>query len=170
LVNSTLKPSETSNNMEFSHYAKQQYQWVQSSRQVLFDYCKTVKPEDFTNQNTSFGQGDSMRNLLVHNANTYAFWVGKVALGKALEFAKYEDIADISAVMDLFEVVNVLMLEFFGQNPETQKDYEIRGVKGITSVAQIFTHVTTHEFHHKGQILSISRHLGYVPVDTDIIR
>lgn len=156
--------------MEFPPFAIQQYEWIKSSRQVLFDYCQTIEAEDFTNPNTSFGQGGSMRNLLVHNANTYVFWVGKVALGKTLEFAKYEYVTDISDVMNLFETVNRLMLEFFGENPQTQKEYEIRGVKGTTTVAQIFTHVTTHEFHHKGQILSISRHLGYVPVDTDIIR
>ena len=35
---------------------------------------------------------------------------------------------------------------------------------------QLFTHTITHEFHHKGQVLSMSRLLGYVPVDTDVIR
>ncbi|MCB0535444.1 MAG: hypothetical protein KDD14_24780 [Saprospiraceae bacterium] len=35
---------------------------------------------------------------------------------------------------------------------------------------RLFTHIVTHEFHHKGQILSLSRHLGYTPVDTDIMR
>jgi len=40
----------------------------------------------------------------------------------------------------------------------------------IVSPIKLFTHVITHEFHHKGQILSLSRHLGYVPVDTDVVR
>jgi uncharacterized damage-inducible protein DinB len=156
--------------MEFSQFAEPQYAWIQSSRQVLFDYCKTIKAEDFVNQNTAFGQGGSMRNLLVHNANTYVFWVGKVALGKSLEFARNESVEDILAAMDLFDSVNQLMIEFLELNPSNPIAYEIRGVKGITTAAQIFAHVTTHEFHHKGQILSISRHLSYVPVDTDIIR
>ncbi len=34
----------------------------------------------------------------------------------------------------------------------------------------LYTHVITHEFHHKGQILTMSRLLGYIPVDTDVIR
>lgn len=156
--------------MEFSQFAEPQYAWIQSSRQALFDYCKTIKAEDFVNQNTAFGQGGSIRNLLVHNANTYVFWVGKVALGKSLEFARDESIEDILSVMDLFDSVNQLMIEFLELYPGNPIEYEIRGVKGITTAAQIFAHVTTHEFHHKGQILSISRHLGYVPVDTDIIR
>ncbi|WP_423227985.1 DinB family protein [Sabulibacter ruber] len=28
----------------------------------------------------------------------------------------------------------------------------------------------THEFHHKGQIPSLGRHLGFVPDDTDVVR
>jgi uncharacterized damage-inducible protein DinB len=35
---------------------------------------------------------------------------------------------------------------------------------------KLFTHTITHEFHHKGQILTLSRQLGYTPVDTDIMR
>ena len=36
--------------------------------------------------------------------------------------------------------------------------------------AALFTHVITHEFHHKGQIASMSRHLGYLPPDTAVLR
>ncbi len=35
---------------------------------------------------------------------------------------------------------------------------------------KLFTYVITHEFHHKGQILSLSRHLGYLPIDSDVVR
>lgn len=34
----------------------------------------------------------------------------------------------------------------------------------------IFTHVTTHEFHHKGQIMSMCRQIGYAPPETDVYR
>jgi uncharacterized damage-inducible protein DinB len=33
---------------------------------------------------------------------------------------------------------------------------------------QVFTHVLTHEFHHKGQIMSMCRLLGHQPPDTDV--
>jgi len=32
------------------------------------------------------------------------------------------------------------------------------------------THVMTHEFHHKGQIMTMGRMLGYTPPDADVIR
>ncbi|TDH29325.1 hypothetical protein EXU57_00555 [Segetibacter sp. 3557_3] len=35
---------------------------------------------------------------------------------------------------------------------------------------QVYTHVITPEFHHKGQVLTLSRQQGYIPADTDIIR
>jgi len=87
-----------------------------------------------------------------------------------LEFSKNESVKNISAAINIFVTVDQLMTEFLESNPSNPIAYEIRGGKGITTPATIFAHVTTHEFHHKGQILSISRHLGYVPVDTDIIR
>ncbi|MFM9837313.1 MAG: DinB family protein [Cyclobacteriaceae bacterium] len=39
-----------------------------------------------------------------------------------------------------------------------------------TTPTELFTHVITHEFHHKGQVMMIARSLGYVPPDSDAIR
>ncbi len=33
----------------------------------------------------------------------------------------------------------------------------------------LLTHTETHEFHHKGQIVSMARHLGYTPPNTILI-
>ncbi|RSK47607.1 hypothetical protein EI291_14730 [Hymenobacter rigui] len=38
------------------------------------------------------------------------------------------------------------------------------------STLHVFTHIIRHEFHHKGQMLNMSRQLGCTPVDTDAIR
>nr|WP_261382294.1 DinB family protein [Mucilaginibacter achroorhodeus] len=45
-----------------------------------------------------------------------------------------------------------------------------QGVILNLSPLELFTHVITHEFHHKGQLVNMSRQLGYIPVDTDVIR
>ncbi|MCU5378655.1 hypothetical protein OCA08_16075 [Bacillus cereus] len=37
-----------------------------------------------------------------------------------------------------------------------------------TTPLWLLTHTETHEFHHKGQIVSMARHLGYNPPDTDL--
>ncbi|MNY72090.1 DinB family protein [compost metagenome] len=64
------------------------------------------------------------------------------------------------------------MNDFFElmENSEEEIEYESNGLKKTAEPFKLFSHVITHEYHHKGQILSLSRHLGYTPVDTDIIR
>ncbi|AWA31526.1 damage-inducible protein DinB [Flavobacterium magnum] len=152
-------------------YSKEQYELVKDSRNVLFDYCKTISAEDFINQNSSFGRGGSMRNLLVHIANTYQYWIANVSLRKNIAYDEYETVKDISDAIRLFNAVDEFMSDFFERMDSlTEIQYEISGVKKVSDSFKIFTHVITHEFHHKGQVLSISRHLGYFPIDTDIMR
>jgi len=154
-------------------YLNEQYELVRQCRQVLINYCQTISPSDFRKENTGFGRGGSIRNLLVHIANVYEFWIGKQALNKNLASTKYESIAAPDQLTELFESADNLMTEFINkiETDNLKKvDYEINGTKGSTRPLKLFTHVITHEFHHKGQILSLSRHLGYTPVDTDIIR
>ncbi|MEJ7680622.1 MAG: DinB family protein [Segetibacter sp.] len=120
-----------------------------------------------------FGRGGSIRNLLVHVANAYEFWIAKHALNKNIIFTTYDSKENIIDIIDLFDAVDIIMYEFMEllKEPSTKLiDYEINGVKNSVDLLKLFTHVITHEFHHKGQILSISRYLGYTPVDTDIIR
>jgi len=156
-------------------YISKQYWLVRDSRRVLFDYCNTVRPEDFVNQNTSFGRGGSMRNLLVHIAHTYQHWIGNTALKRNLMFAGYEEFPTVQQVRDLYEEVDELMRDFISSelvatDLNNAIAYKLEGVERHVTSLELFSHVITHEYHHKGQVLSISRHLGYTPVDTDIIR
>ncbi len=153
-------------------YTRKQYSYVQESRNILFDYCKTISAEDFIRKNSSFGRGGSIRNLLVHIANTYEFWIAKLALGRKVVFAEFEDNKNIQNVISVFDYVDLFMGEFidYANDTEGKIEFELNGVKRSEEPIKLFTHVITHEYHHKGQILSLSRHLGYIPVDTDIMR
>jgi uncharacterized damage-inducible protein DinB len=153
-------------------YLQKQYNLVLESRSVLFDYCKTIKNEDFTNENSSFGRGGSIRNLLVHIANTYEFWIANISLKKSIVFSPYENYQTIEDVIKLFLSIDNFMNDFFEltEKSDNEIQYERNGKATTTEPFKIFTHVITHEYHHKGQILSLSRHLGYIPVDTDIMR
>jgi uncharacterized damage-inducible protein DinB len=154
-------------------YFKSQYQLIQQSRSALFDYCMTITNEDFLNQNNSFGRGGSIRNLLVHIVNTYEFWIIKQALKKDIAYTEYAAINKMDEIEKLFNSVDTEILNFLGKFEssefETIKMTVNGNIKNITPF-ELFTHVITHEFHHKGQILSLSRHLGYLPIDTDVIR
>ena len=154
-------------------YVQQQYEFVKSSRNVLLEYCKTLSGNDFLAENSNFGRGGSVRNLLVHIGNTYEFWIGRESLKKAIKFTEYGSVKNVSEAEAFFSSVDVLLEEFLTVYAEKYMiDIEItlHGKIIVVSILKLFTHVITHEFHHKGQILSLSRHLGYVPVDTDIIR
>ena len=153
-------------------YFQRQYEFVKSSRGVLLEYCKTLSNKDFLIENSTFGRG-SVRNLLVHIGNTYEFWIGKQCLKKNIKFTEYNSVKNATEAEGFFSSVDTLLEEFVNVYTEEHMiDIEINiNDKLITaSPLKLFTHVITHEFHHKGQVLSLSRHLGYVPVDTDIMR
>ncbi len=151
----------------------EQYEAVRGSRKILLEYCSTIAPPHLLYENTSFGRGGSIRNLLVHIANVYEFWIAKNALQQIISFTGFESKTGIPEIVELFKSVDVHMDQYitlFHTSDLKQINYVLNGKESNVSGLHLFTHVITHEFHHKGQILSMSRHLGYIPVDTDIIR
>lgn len=156
-----------------TNYLAQQYQLVLSSRNVVMQYCHKLDDKLFVRL-SSFND-KSISDLLVHITHVYTFWLGQFALKREVMFAEPEKINSFSKLQHLYDNVNSLMEEFLKFTEQTS-EREFSGEAGtppqrITrSPFEIFTHVITHEFHHKGQILIMGRQLGHVPPDTDIIR
>jgi uncharacterized damage-inducible protein DinB len=151
---------------------KQQYELVLFSRETILDYIKTISHEDFTCDNSAFGKG-SIRNLLVHICDTYSSWIVERGLGLPLTYPAFENYPTLNDCIEYFNRVNLFINQFLNQfEGNYQKNIQIvrNGTTTNISALQLFTHVITHEFHHKGQIMSLSRILGYTPVDADIIR
>lgn len=151
-------------------YFTEQYKLVKEARKLLLDYCSTISPEDFLQQNNAFGIA-SIRDLLVHIANCYRAWLGR-ALQEPVEFAVEEKITTIEEVRQLFRTIDELTEQFIDlieKKKPTTLIIQKNGAEKQLTPLQLFSHVITHEFHHKGQVLSLSRHLGYLPADTDII-
>lgn len=149
-----------------------QYDMVADARETLLGYCGQLTRADFVITNSSFGRG-SIRNLLVHIGTTYQYWIGEHALNKQMAYPSYENITSIKQCRAFFEKVDELISEFlehFSNAYFHTLSFSINNNAVTATPLKLFTHVITHEFHHKGQILSLSRHLGYVPVDTDIVR
>lgn len=150
---------------------REQYQMVLSSRNLLFSFSKTISTIDFVNENSNFGKG-SVRNLLVHIADTYAHWIGEKALKKDINFEPYVSFQNIDHCMIYFNKIDEYMENFINQyenNIYTDLEILRNGQKVMMSPLKLFTHVVTHEFHHKGQMMSLCRHLNYTPIDADII-
>jgi uncharacterized damage-inducible protein DinB len=151
-----------------------QYELVRGARAALLDYCATLKPADFIAPVPVFNHS-SMRDLLVHVAGAYQVWLSEIGLQLNTQRPVAAEVPDVAAVRALFEEVDALLTDFSRyyatrwQEP-TVFDFQRQSTVLTLTPLQLFTHVVTHEFHHKGQVLSMSRQLGYTPVDTDVIR
>jgi uncharacterized damage-inducible protein DinB len=77
-------------------------------------------------------------------------------------------------LQNLFAQVDEIMDRFiahFSANPsQAVKGYKWPEKYIETDAYGIFTHVITHEFHHKGQAMTMARLLGHIPPDTDVMR
>lgn len=145
-----------------------QYDWIRRTRETLFNYCETMSPEDYVKTLENFG-GDSIRDLHVHVSNCYRVWLGNRALGKLLPQINPEEVNNVREVRAIFQETDNLVAEFL-RSFKDNWDATYKRENGAEYTALwLFTHTTTHEFHHKGQIVKIGRQLGYVPPDTDLI-
>lgn len=151
-----------------------QYELIKETREVLFNYCEVISYADFIKGNNNFG-GRSIEYLLLHIINTYQFWLKEFPSQQASVYHNYESKENLQKVREFFEQTNILVAKFLAEY-ENKMENKISGIiksRGINleiTPLQLFTHVATHEFHHKGQILTMSRLHGYTPVDTDVIR
>lgn len=156
-----------------TEYLAQQYQLVTGSRNVVMEFCEKLDDKMFVKLK-SFNN-KSISDLLVHITHVYTFWLGKFSLKKDVVFADPDKINNLKALHQLYENVDELVADYLKYTRETPVT-EISGEAGTPakivtrSPFEIFTHVITHEFHHKGQILIMGRQLGLAPPDTDIIR
>jgi uncharacterized damage-inducible protein DinB len=153
---------------------KSQYELVKSARHALFTYCKSMSQNDLFKKVDTFND-NCIIDLLVHNVNTYISWIGNLGLDAGKAFYNGDDIKNFDEIEQLFAEVDQLVSDFlekYKNNYEQPfaKTLAHKGIDVTVTPLQLFTHVITHEFHHKGQMLTMSRMLGYTPVDTDAIR
>ncbi len=151
-----------------------QYAGVKGARQALFSYCGSMNENALFEKIAAFNN-NYIVDLLVHNANTYISWLKNFGLDGALPFYETEDIKDLDDIKLLFEKVDLIVGDFLQKYKDDYeqlltKEIKRKGITVTLTPLQLFTHVITHEFHHKGQMLTMSRLLGYTPIDTDVIR
>ena len=151
-----------------------QYNDVKGARKVLLDYCAGIRNLDLFKPVDEFN-GNSIIKLLVHNANVYLHWLQYFDQQYAGEYFNDEEIESVEDLKAIYAqadgVVSNFIIKYKGNYLQTFSKRTSSGNKLVTTTPlQLFTHTITHEFHHKGQILTMSRLLGYTPVDTDVIR
>lgn len=152
---------------------KRQYGLVKNSRELLFEFCENLGPDDYVKVLEDFGWG-SIRNLHTHVAECYQNWLANFDLKETIKVAEPEMVGNVQDIRKIFSEVDNLVCRFL-DTYEGRFDETIKG--SVTwqeadeelPVLWLFTHTVTHEFHHKGQIVSMARELGYVPDDTDLM-
>ena len=151
------------------------YSWVKRTRDVLFDYSQNLPSQIYTQEHEGFGFG-SIRNLQAHVAECYLWWVGHVGLGQTFRDINPYDLANVTAMRGLFEQVDRTMQAALNEftNLDVLYSWSSGSSHPPRQISQrwLIMHPITHEFNHKGQMLSLGRILGHpVPPtseDTDL--
>lgn len=150
------------------------YEWVKATREEVFRYCDSLPADDFLRELPGFGHG-SIRNTLFHAAHCYWFWLGGFALGENVPSqalrAEYPDVAAIRSAFARSDDLLARFLDRHGPDLDAPLSSRLRRRKEplVVTPRWLFTHAVTHEFHHKGQVVSMGRLLGYPPPDTDLV-
>lgn len=142
-----------------------QYELIQHTRESLFRYCETFSHADYVQEVEALG-GISIRSLHAHVADCYRVWLGSRALGKSLPAIKPEAVGNVHEMREVFKKTDALVHEFLKDfrnkwDPAIQASWHSDSAE-LTEL-WLFTHTTTHEFHHRGQIVKLGRQLGYIP-------
>jgi len=152
---------------------QKQYVLLQGSREVVLNFIETEVGNDLNTRVPAF-ENKTIRYLLVHTFNTYFQWLAYFALKRPFDLINDQDFTTINQIRELYIKADDMMsifLENFGGQMEIPLNNTLSRNRQVSATPlQLFTHVLTHEFHHKGQILTMCRLLGHIPPDTDVIR
>ncbi len=156
-----------------SGWPQEVYGWVKETRKGLAAYCASLPAEVYTAERGDLGWG-SIKNVHVHIADCYRFWLAATAQGLRTERFEAADYPDAAGVARLFSQVDDLVAQFcgafageaFGRALALKVRWQ--ATPFVATPLWLLTHVITHEFHHKGQMVAWGRLLGYPPPETDL--
>ena len=149
------------------------HSWTYSSLTLLLDHLSTIPEEAYVKELPGFGFS-TLRAQIIHIFNCEGFWIHTL---QAIRF-RDENLADWPTIPDVRRLqhrvgANTLAYLSGLTDEQLNTDTELRfsdGDRAVRTPAFILHHVLTHAFHHKGQIVSMCRTLGYPAPDTDLSR
>lgn len=157
---------------------QKEYQWAKQNRKVLLDFCSMIDEKDMNLRIDGFGF-QSIKETLIHVADCYHAWIGSFILLKTKKpITPKEHIINVSLndIKLRFEQADEFVNEFFETYSEQmdvpiQKSIPWRATAEVISMTprKLMMHTISHEYHHKGQIVSMARIMGYQPPNTDIL-
>lgn len=152
---------------------RQFHGWTHASLGLLLDHLSTIPATAYVKEVPGFGF-PTIRAQMIHLLKCEGFWIHTL---QALPFDD-QDPAHWPTVSDarrLQSEVSMRTLNYLSSLSEERlvASTELHFPDGDIAVrtpALILHHVLTHAFHHKGQIVSMCRILGYPAPDTDLNR
>ena len=151
---------------------RQQYELIKRSRSVMLNFIENQVGEGYIVPIKEFNNKD-IRYFLLHINNTYKHWGANFGMNKKLPYIDYNSQLSLTEVRKLFDETDKLVAEFLNHFKQPDQPVTNKANSGIlltVTPLELFTHMITHEFHHKGQIMTMCRLLGHIPPDTDVIR
>ncbi|GGK98469.1 DinB family protein [Deinococcus radiotolerans] len=148
------------------------YAWARVGRERLLTWLESLPGGVYTLERPDFAFG-SLRNVQVHVADCYRVWLAARGLGETVVRLDPGALPDVAALRAVYADVDALVdraLNAFTQPDEPRRvpfgdrELEVTG-------RWLFMHPLTHEFHHKGQLLTMGRVLGFpypAGPDTDL--
>ncbi|PED07410.1 DinB family protein [Bacillus pseudomycoides] len=156
---------------------KQQYSFIRSTREILFTFLEEIPLQKLHSTVPNFGSGSIIKTH-IHVADCYRYWLGSFAFNQRradFSFATDYEIghSNVEKVRARFELADEIVKRFLDEFNARWFENIANEVKWqkepwSTTPLWLLTHTETHEFHHKGQIVSMARHLGYIPPNTDL--
>jgi len=152
---------------------QQQYAMTKGSRAFVLNFIETEIGADLNTPVPAY-ENNTICYLLEHVASCYFNWLGYFALKQPVGQLNDTGFNTSVLIRQLYSNVDEVVNAFL-ENFKDKLEIPITGVhnrNGQLSATplQLFTHVLTHEFHHKGQIMTMCRLLGHIPPDTDVSR
>lgn len=155
----------------------QAYDWVKATREILLNQCSKLTVDEL---NTEFNIGlKSIKHTLIHIAGCYHAWLGSFILRKVdspLFTDQQINDLDFGEIVAYFNEADIYVQQILDLTDKERTEIITRQIPWKVTEAihnnsayQLLVHSITHEFHHKGQIISMLRLLGYEVQSTDIL-
>lgn len=148
------------------------YEQTRAMRENLFTYLETLPFELLHQAHPAFGRG-TLLETAAHVADCYHFWTGEVGLEETPLELEIGSSDTVSVLRSAFAGVDALMARASTRFTDLEREFEWTDAKGTLRLSQrwLLLHPITHEFHHKGQMVSLGRALGHPAgprFDTDL--
>ena len=145
--------------------------WTHASLNLILDHLSTIPASDYAKELPTFGFR-TLREQVIHIFNCEGFWIHTLQ-GLRYVDRKPEECPAVADARLLQQDVSGRTHRYLSNltDQHLNSDTELHFPDGDVAVrtpALVLHHVLTHAFHHKGQIVAMSRALGHPAYDTDL--